>query len=62
MPPHQAGDPVTPRRAALGLERGVHAGAAVAAPAVGMEDAADRVDQRPRLLWVRALSARRRHA
>src|SRR3954464_7216662 len=43
--PHQAGDPVTPHPAALGPERGMHAGAAIAAPAVGM-DAADGVDQR----------------
>jgi hypothetical protein len=46
MPPHQAGDPVTPHPAALGLERGMHPGAAIAAPAVGM-DAADGVDQHP---------------
>jgi hypothetical protein len=46
VPPHQAGDPVSPHPAALGLQRRMHAGAAVAAPAVGM-DAADRVDQHP---------------
>ena len=44
--PHQVGDPVSSHPAALSLQRGMHAGAAIAVPAVGM-DAADGVDQRP---------------